>query len=333
MKKILLYLLPLFLLCHAGCERLLIEKDPANNPVENFDLLWNSVNEKYSFFTYKNIDWDSVYRVYRPQVHEKMPDNELFTLMAEMLHVLRDGHVNLVSPFDVSRNWSWYLDYPQNYNPAILERNYLGNDFEITGPFLNKKIDNVAYIRYSSFMNEFTDEQMFYLIDKFKDCSGIIFDIRNNGGGRIDLIARIVSFFAQQSQTTGYVRYKNGPGHNDFTPYYPQVVDPADRVFEQPVVVLTNRSVYSAANAFASQMASLPDVTLLGDRTGGGGGAPYSGELMNGWTFRFSTTQMVDLTKDQIEDGVQPGIRQDLLPADEAAGKDSILERALGYFK
>lgn len=333
MKKILLYLLPLFLLSHTACERLLIEKDPANDAVKNFDLLWQTVDEKYSFFTYKNIDWDSVYQVYRPQVQDGMDENELFTVMAEMLYVLRDGHVNLVSPFNVSRNWQWYLDYPQNFDPVILERNYLGADFEITGPFVNKKIGNTGYIRYSSFMNDFTDEQLKYLIDKFQNCDGIIVDIRNNGGGKIDLISRLTSFFTQEEQLTGFVRYKNGSGHNDFTSFFGQVVEPADQVFKQPVIVLTNRSVYSAANSFASQMASLPQVILLGDKTGGGGGAPYSGELMNGWNFRFSTTQMVDPDKIQIEGGIPPDIHQDLLPADEAAGRDTMLERALNYFE
>lgn len=333
MKKILFYLIPLLLFGHTGCERLLIEKDPENDAVRNFDLLWRTVDEKYSFFTYKKINWDSVYHVYRPQVHEGMPEEELFTVMAEMLHILRDGHVNLVSPFNISRNWSWYLDYPHNYNPVLLERNYLGTDFEITGPFLNKKFGNTGYIRYSSFMSDFTEAQMNYLIDKFQDCHGIIIDIRNNGGGRIDLISRLTSYFAQEEQLTGYVRYKDGAAHNDFTPFYAQITEPADKVFQQAVIVLTNRSVYSAANAFASQMASFPHVILMGDRTGGGGGAPYSGELMNGWRFNFSTTQMVDVEKNQIEDGVPVDVRQDLLPADEAAGTDSILERALDYFE
>lgn len=333
MKNFLLYIFPFFLLVFSGCERVLIEDDPDNKAVQNFDLLWQTVDEKYSFFNYKNIDWDSVYSVYRPQVYNGMLPNELFTVMAAMLNVLEDGHVNLRSPFNVSRNFSWYLNHPQNFNSTILERNYLGTDFEITGPFLNKKFGNVGYMYYRSFMNAFTDEQMYYLIDKFKNCDGIIIDIRNNGGGRIDLITRLSSFFIQEEQITGYVRYKNGPEHNDFTPFYPQKFEPAGRVFKKPILVLTNRSVYSAANAFASHMSALPNVKLLGDQTGGGGGAPFSGELMNGWIFNFSTTQMVDVAKNQIENGVPVDIRQDLLPEDEAAGIDSIIERALNYFE
>ena len=325
----LFLLLSLFL---GACEKALIEPDPANGPVANFNLLWETVDEKYSFFDYKNIDWDSVYQVYRPMVREDMSQQELFDVMADMLYVLEDGHVNLTSGFDISRNWSWYLDSPENFDYSLLERNYLGDDYEITGPFVNKKIGKVGYIRYGSFMSDFSDSQMQYLIEKYKEADGIILDIRNNGGGSIALIEKLASYFVQEEQLTGFVRYKNGPDHRDFTSFYPQTVAPAGKTFQQPVVLLTNRSVYSAANAFASQMASLPHVVLLGDRTGGGGGAPYSGELMNGWLFRFSTTQMVDKNKKQIENGVPVDIEQDLLSSEEAEGIDSILERALEYF-
>lgn len=316
-----------------GCEQVLIEEDKENEAVENFNLLWKIVDEKYSFFTYKNIDWDSVYIVFRPQVKNGMPEQELFNVMDEMLYVLRDGHVNLISSFDVSRNWSWYLDYPQNFNATVLERNYLQQNFEITGPFINKKIGEVGYIYYGSFMSGFTEEQMDYLMEKFKDCKGIIIDIRNNGGGRVDLVPTLTSYFMEKEQLTGYIRYKDGPDHDDFTPFYPQKIEPAENVFQQPIVLLTNRSVYSAANAFASYMASLPNVVLMGDRTGGGGGAPFSGELMNGWNFRFSTNQIVNVQQEQIENGVPVDIEQDMLPADEAKGKDTILERALIYFE
>lgn len=323
--------LMLFLLM--GCEQVLIEKDPANNAEENFDLLWRTVDEKYSYFNYKNIDWDSVYAIYRPRVYDGMPQQELFTLMADMLYILEDGHVNLVSEFNVSRNWNWYLDYPQNFDFSLLERNYLGKDYEITGPFRNTKLGEAGYLYYSSFMNDFSDAQMDYLIEKFKNCKVIIIDIRNNTGGRIDLIPRLTSFFTQEEQLTGYIRYKDGPGHGEFTPYYPQMVEPAENVFHQPVILLTNRSVYSAANAFASFMSSLPHVVLMGNQTGGGGGAPFSGELMNGWRFRFSTTQIVDVNQAQIENGVPVDVRQDLLPSDREKGIDSILERALHYFE
>ena len=39
------------LISFAACEEILIEKNPSNDPVTNFDILWNIMNERYSFFS------------------------------------------------------------------------------------------------------------------------------------------------------------------------------------------------------------------------------------------------------------------------------------------
>ena len=333
-KKLIPFLLlsSLFL----ACERAFIEPDPADNPVENFDLLWNTVDEKYAFFDYKDIDWDEVYQRYRPLVNNNMTEEDLFWVMNDMLYELRDGHVNLVSDFDVARNWDWYLDYPANFNETILERNYLGKDHRIVIPFRTKVIDDVGYIRYGSFLSLIDGERLDRLVDEYRDLNGIIIDIRDNTGGALAYVDTLATRLAQRNGeeevTVGYVRYKDGPGHNDFTRTFPVKLS-EHRSFNKPVVVLTNRQVYSAANAFAAYMSSLPNVTLVGDVTGGGGGAPYSGELMNGWQFNFSANQLMDLDQEQIENGVAPDIKVDISAEDEAAGRDTILETALDLLR
>lgn len=316
----------------SACEQAFIEPDPADTPVENFDLLWTTVDEKYAFFEFKDIDWDEIYRRYRPRVNDNVSDEQLFAIMADMLFELRDGHVNLTSDFDVSRNWDWFQDYPANFNETILERNYLGRDFRIVSPFITQEIRDVGYIRYPSFLNIIDPDQLDRLISSYANAKGIIIDIRDNGGGALvnaeTIATRLAQRDGEEEITVGYIRYKEGPGHNNFTLAYPLVL-PEHPSFDKPVVVLTNRSVYSAANAFASYMATLPNVTLVGDVTGGGGGAPYSGELMNGWTFRFSVNQLMDLDQVPIENGVVPDVRVDITSEDEAAGRDTILETAL----
>ena len=316
-----------------SCEQLFIEPDPANNPIENFDLLWKTVDEKYSFFEFKDIDWDDAYRRYRPLVTADMREEELFNVMADMLFELRDGHVNLTSDFDVSRNWDWFQDYPANFDETILERNYLGRDFRIVSPFVTKEIRNVGYIRYASFLNIIDTDNLDRLIDGYRDLNGIIIDVRDNGGGALQNAEIIATRLAERANdeeevTVGYIRYKDGPAHDNFTRTFPLIL-PEHTSFDKPVIVLTNRSVYSAANAFASYMSTLPNVTLVGDVTGGGGGAPYSGELLNGWKFRFSANQLMDLNQVPIENGIVPDVKVDISPEDEAAGRDTILETAL----
>ena len=64
----------------------------------------------------------------------------------------------------------------------------------------------------------------------FKDCKGIIFDVRNNGGGAMSNSDRITQRFLEEKILTGYVMYKKGNGHNDFSTPYPLYLSPSDRL-------------------------------------------------------------------------------------------------------
>lgn len=332
MKKLAWFVLVTLLL--SSCEKALLGPDPADDPVTNFELMWRTLDENYSFFTYKNIDWDSVYQVYRPQIRPDMNQLQLFGVLSEMLQALRDGHVNLISPFNFSRYWEWYLDFPENFNRSLLERNYWGENYDISGPLINTVIDSVGYIYYASFGSTVSPVHIDYAIAKFTalQVKGVIIDIRNNGGGNLSNAGRIAGRFADRKRLTYLTYYKNGPGHDDFydEPIEEYIEPDGPRQFtDKPVIVLTNRRCYSAANFFIQQMRVLPNVTILGDTSGGGGGLPIFSELPNGWRYRFSTTLTTDPDGFNIEHGIPPDVQVDLDPDDEAEGVDTALEEAL----
>ena len=72
---------------------------------------------------------------------------------------------------------------------------------------------------------------------------------------------------------------------------------------------------------------------LIGHTTGGELGMPNGAQLPNGWTYRFSVTQTLDLQGNNYEDGVPPDIRVILEPSDVANGKDTVIEKALEELK
>jgi len=72
----------------------------------------------------------------------------------------------------------------------------------------------------------------------------------------------------------------------------------------------------------------LPDVTIVGDKTGGGAGMPYSDMLPNGWAVRFSACPMYDAQKNSTEFGIEPNHNVSISDADFARGEDSIIEFA-----
>ncbi|PLX17216.1 MAG: hypothetical protein C0599_13915, partial [Salinivirgaceae bacterium] len=101
-----------------------MEGDASYDPVENFEYLWKQVDEKYSYFELKNINWDEIYTEYRPQVTSDLSNEAFFSLMFNMLGTLRDGHVNLQSPFNISR-YNISYNAPENFHSRSLRDYYL----------------------------------------------------------------------------------------------------------------------------------------------------------------------------------------------------------------
>ncbi|MDF9800547.1 hypothetical protein OKW21_005810 [Catalinimonas alkaloidigena] len=327
-----------------SCEEVLINEEYEANAVDVFNSFWTTVDENYTFFDFKGIDWDAVYAANRSRVEDGMRRDSLFNVLADMLFELRDGHVNLQAGFDLARNWQWYLDHPQNFDYSLIERNYLGDDYEISGAFRNRVIDSIGYVYYSSFENNVSESLVDYIVGKFssrienkKDTiivKGLVIDVRNNGGGSLKNVEKIVSRFADEKRLVHYWQYKNGPGHNDFTEPIPKYVEPKGKYqYKGPVVILTNRSCYSATNFFVQIMKNFPNVLVVGDSTGGGGGLPINRELPNGWRYRFSSTVTTTVSGENIEDGVAPDLKINMRQEDMDEGKDTLIERAFEIIK
>ncbi|WP_162340619.1 S41 family peptidase [Cyclobacterium salsum] len=325
------WILVFFLL---SCEQWVLPTDPSPDPIEVFDRLWEDVNDRYSFFSHKAIDWEQVRETYRARVSDDMGQLELYELLADMLFELRDGHVNLSTGFNRSRNWDWYQEFPVNYDENLIEQEYLGTDYWISGPLLHQVLDEVLYVNYRSFAQRISESNLQVVVERAKRSRGVIIDVRNNGGGNLSNAELLASAFAEEEMEYARQRIKSGPGPEEFGPWEPMVLNPWEEgTFTGLVVVLTNRRSYSATSFFAQMMKTLPNALLLGDQTGGGGGTPVFGELPNGWTYRFSATQTVDLENRQLEDGVLVDLRLDLDPAAMQRGEDNLIEAAISLLR
>ena len=315
-----------------SCEEPFFDEDPVNDPESNFEILWKRMDERYVFFDYKGVDWDSVYNIYRPRVTSRTGPQELFDIMEEMLNTLRDAHVNLRSDFDISF-YNYYENAPANFNFFNLEKNYLGN-YRITGRLINTIIDSVGYIHYSSFQTPITEEDLDFVVERFKGLKGLVIDIRDNEGGDPANGYRLARRIATERTMIYSTVYKDGPGPNDYTSPLVAYLDTNDeKKFDLQVVLLTNRVTYSAGTVFAAMMKAIPAVTVMGDTTGGGGGVPLGWELPNGWFFNYSNsiTRLPDGFI--IEDGIPPDVTINISEADQENGSDTILDEALQFLK
>ena len=163
-------------------------------------------------------------------------------------------------------------------------------------------------------------------------CNGLIIDVRGNGGGNLTTATKLAARFTNDKVLTGYILHKTGKGHSDFSD--PEPIYPSNSIrWQKPVVVLVNRHAYSATNDFINSMRYLPLVTLMGDKSGGGSGLPFSSELPNGWGVRFSASPHLDAEGQHIEFGIDPDVKLDMDADDEARGIDTMIEAARALLK
>lgn len=322
----------LLLLLPVSC---ITEDVPADDPQGNFDALWKTLDENYCFFSYKaeeyGLDWLEVRARYAPAISSSMTRKQLFEVLAAMTYELRDGHVNLTAAHDMARYGRWFDDYPMNYSDS-LERVYLGRseDYAQAGGLQYRVLDdNIGYVRCSSFSSGFGDGNLQEVMRELSLCSGLIVDVRNNSGGLLTMAEKLATLFINETTVMGYMCHKNGTGHDDFSSPRAIKADPFQGLrWQKNVAVLSNRRTYSAANSFVMYVKGLPRVTVVGDRTGGGAGLPFSSELPSGWALRFSACPMYNRDMELTEMGIDPDVKVDITSEDYARNRDTIIETA-----
>jgi hypothetical protein len=326
----LISLIALVCSCTISC---VDEDEYADTPQGNFEALWKIINEHYCFFDYKQheygLDWQQVRSKYEKQINKNMTQEQLFEVLSNMLGELRDGHVNLSAAHDMARYWQWYEMHPANYSDSLIRR-YMGTDYRLAAGLQYKILDdNIGYIRYESFTNGIGTGNLSEVLNYMLLCRGIIIDIRNNGGGDLTNAEKLAGRFVNEKTLVGYIQHKTGTGHSDFSEMKPRYLEPAASLrWQKRVCVLTNRHCYSAANEFTMYMKALPMAKIVGDRTGGGAGMPFSSSLPNGWVVRFSAVPMYDAQRQSTEFGIDPDYQVSLTQQDFLKGEDTIIEFA-----
>jgi C-terminal processing protease CtpA/Prc len=317
-----------------SCEKAILEKPKADKPEENFEYLWNDLNDRYSFFELKQVDWDKIHQEYSTKVNSETNQYELFDLLFDMLLELKDGHVNLISPFNISR-FEIDLLGPNNYNERLIRENYLSDKYYITGPFINDVIPGtkIAYVRYASFSQNVSNYSMDFILSRYSEADGLILDLRQNGGGSVTNIFNILSHFVDKETELYHSFIKNGPEPEDFSDKqiaYAKPSEDAQYFFtKKPIKVLIDRGSYSATSFFSLACKAIPHIELIGDTTGGGLGAPTASQLPNGWTYRFSCSKTISLDGDNFENGVPPDVYAILNDANVLQGKDDVIDLAI----
>lgn len=317
----------------------IVDAQQLSPPEKNFQHLWETFDRNYALFNAKKIDWDVLYRLYRPRVTPQTTDDELFDTLASLLAHLNDNHVRISSSARAFQSGILGEMKMEDFSLDLVNEKYLSGKVQerMGGVFhYGRLTSSIGYFHFRGFGRiEQTRAVIDEIIQEFKDAKAIVVDVRWNGGGDDRVGKLIADRFADTRRLYMKTRIRNGPGHGDFTSWKYWYVEPGGPAqFTKPVILLTHRFSVSAAENFTLAMRVLPHVTVVGDATSGVFADVYGDRLPNGWRFSVPFKEFVDYSGFCWEGiGVPADIRQTNTKADIQQKRDKVLELAIGLIE
>lgn len=321
-----------------GCGNFFLGDDPRDDPEAIFEDFWASYDRHYAHFEIKNIDWDAAYDEFRPQVTSETTDEELFSILGQMLMLLQDGHVYLAGDEMRAYSHAEMRTDRSDFSWSQVEDSYLEGDVQVVGKgniHYGKVASDLGYIRLSTLSggtgkgDEMGDwiQDFDIALKALRSTSGGILDLRSNGGGRAKNTKFVASRFATEKRPFLITRTRNGPAHDDFSAPTWWYVEPAEKLrYEQPVVVLTNRQTFSAAEWLTLALRQFDHVRHLGTHSGGGLAMFLPRQLPNGWMY---TVSVQDTRCPQGRSYERVGVAPHRYVENDSRHDDAILEAAI----
>jgi len=293
----------------AGCG-VVLGPDPSTDRGALFDEFWSEFDRHYAFFELKQIDWNGVRELYRPQAVAATSDGAFADVLGRMIDTLDDVHVSLSAGNSRYQSGDAATARTTNFAEATVFFNYVLNAKTTpSGRMRYGAYNGVGYVRIASFTGDGWGNEIDIVLRALGDVPALIIDVRDNGGGNDANGRAIAARFTTERRPYSYVRYRNGPAHSDFTPLFAGELEPAGVHFTGRVFLLMNRLDFSAAEHFALMIRSIPGTVLLGDTTGGASGNPLKRELANGWVYQLSESITYDLDHRMFETvGIAPDV-------------------------
>ena len=316
-----------------SCEDLIVKPSTSNLNAEDFEAAWVRVNTVYPYLDLKEINWDSIYYVYKPRAEQSKGD-EFYTVLLDMMGELQDMHVHIKTEggqlIQTYQSPRWVKD-KDAYDPVIVS-NYFDKKLRVTGEGnIEYEIltGNIGYIYIGSFNVAYMQNPFYEALDFVKNTNALILDIRHNDGGAIQNAELVVSrFITSQLDRPEY--YQLGEPIQ-LTPLEPE----GSFQYVKPTVVLINGVCISAGDYFPEIMKQISTVTIVGDTTAGASAsssaeAPAEYVLPSGKKILVGTSDLRrydGLPWEWI--GIEPDILVEQTKKDLDNGRDKQLEFAI----
>jgi C-terminal processing protease CtpA/Prc len=200
-----------------------------------------------------------------------------------------------------------------------------------------------GYVRLSTFIagrSSSVSAAFDAALDSLQDAPGLVLDLRGNGGGYLQAMLDVAGRFLETPDTLGYYQRRPHAERIDFSAWDPAestlglrtalTASPGERVYRGPLVILIDRSCFSACEGLAGALQQLGRAEVIGTPSGGGSGVAALIELPGGAIISMSWS-VFWLPDGRLIEG--RGIVPDVFVAnhrkDWIEGYDRVLARAI----
>jgi hypothetical protein len=183
-----------------------------------------------------------------------------YQLTVDLREISEDGHI-VVYEFEPDNSTT-------NLADTISEQDVEAHSRDNFGFVTAERLaGNVGYIKFDQFdFVEIAGPTATAAMNFVANCDAIIIDLRDNRGGKKDMVQFLASYFFRESThfLTFYDRNSEVLEKTRSLAYVPGL-----RMFDAPVYILTSRRTGSAAEAFTYNLSSYERATVVGETTKG----------------------------------------------------------------
>ena len=160
------------------------------------------------------------------------------------------------------------------------------------------------------------------------DAKKIIFDLRNNPGGYLEVAQSIAGWFMNRGQIVVVEDFGNGKGQETYKSEGPSSLS------DYPIVVLINGGSASAAEILAGALRDNKGAKLVGEKSFGKGSVQELSDLQDGSSIKITVAKWLTPKGNLITDvGLEPDFKVEMKDIDYEQNKDPQLDKAIEIIK
>ncbi|MCG8404886.1 MAG: S41 family peptidase [Phycisphaerales bacterium] len=293
--------------------------------------LMKLLESQYSYHELRGIDWKALNKKHRKKIIASSNERTWVKRTAKMLSALKDMHLwlehegKIIPTYRRNLKPNFDLEGIRTILPELAQRNRC--------VFTARTDENIGYILIGTLDNGKADDlaQIQDFLREYKDCSGLILDLRPNSGGDESLAKPIAGWFVEGEKVYAKNAYRDASAETGFGRVLSRTIrgHTPPRRFDKPVAVLMGPANMSSCEAFLLMLKQGKHVTMIGERSYGSSGNPKPHAMKNGVAVYIPSWKAMRPDGSCFEgEGIAPDIEVEAKPGKFKNG-DPVLRRAL----